>query len=252
MATPLKDYFGVNLANRLAEEILKVHPEFPAKEFVKTVRKSYAPLELKDRVRLIAASLFTHLPEEYPKAIKILLKTFGNPNPKETGMFTNYHWLMPVGQFIESYGLNHPKQSLNAIYELTQRNTGEYAIRPYIVKYPDLCIDLMTKWSTDPSFHVRRLSSEGLRPKLPWAPKLDLFIDNYKPVFAILENLKTDPTKFVQKSVANHLNDYLKVNPDPAMKVLRRWAKSKNVNTQWIVKHAMRSSTAVGMTKARR
>ncbi len=241
MPTPLKDYFGVNLASRLADEIIHVYPEFPAKEFVKMVCKSYTPLELKDRVKLIAASLAIHLPGEYPKAIQILTQTFGEPNPKETGMFTHYHWLMPVGQFIEDNGLSHPELSLKAIYELTQRNTGEYAIRQFIMKYPELCIEYMTRWSVDKSFHVRRLSSEGLRPKLPWAPKLDLFIKDYKPVFNILNNLKEDQLKFVQKSVANNLNDYLKVNYDPTIKLLDKWSKSKNANTQWIVKHAKRN-----------
>jgi 3-methyladenine DNA glycosylase AlkC len=241
MAQALKDHFGVNLAILLATKIKEVSPSFPDKDFIGNVRKAYGPLELKDRVKLISTTLHNCLPPTYPKAIGILVKIFGEPNPHETGMFTNYHWLMPVGQFIEDFGIDHPELSLKTIHALTQRNTGEYAIRPFILKYPDLCVETMTNWSMDQSFHVRRLSSEGLRPKLPWAPKLDLFVKRPAPVFKVLGNLKADPIRFVQKSVANNLNDYLKLNPEPTVKLIEKWSASKNVNTQWIIRHATRN-----------
>ncbi len=98
----------------------------------------------------------------------------------------------------------------------------------------------MKKWSKSKNFHLRRLASEGLRPKLPWSTKLDTFIQNPIPVFKILEILKEDPIKFVQKSVANHMTDYLKVNPGPTTKLLKEWNLSENKNTKWIVKHATR------------
>lgn len=99
----------------------------------------------------------------------------------------------------------------------------------------------MNEWSLDKNFHVRRLSSEGLRPKLPWAPKLTLFNDDPSPVFSILENLKNDPEKYVQTSVANHVNDYLKVNYDFAFDVIQKWSKKPSDNAKWIIKHAIRN-----------
>ncbi len=84
------------------------------------------------------------------------------------------------------------------------------------------------------------MASEGPRPKLPWAPKLDTLVENPKPIFELLEWLKEDPVKFVQKSVANHLADYLKVNPDPAIQLLKQWNKSDHPHTKWIIKHAIR------------
>ena len=205
------------------------------------VRESYEPLELKDRVRLISRSLEKYLPQDYPEAITILMQIMGDPNPNETGMFTNYYWLMPVGQFIENNGLDHFDLSMKAIYELTQRNTGEYTVRPFIKQYPKESLKYFKKWSKDKSFHVRRLSCEGLRPKLPWASKLDHFITDYQSVFSILETLKEDKVKFVKKSVANHIGDYLKVNREAAMQLINEWSLSENPDTQWIIKHGTRT-----------
>jgi 3-methyladenine DNA glycosylase AlkC len=237
----LKEYFGKNLAELLASKIIRVHKKFPQKDFIEYVAKDYQKLELKDRVNLISESLKIHLPDNYANAIDILLQIFGEPNPNETGMFSSYSWLLPVSAYIENYGLEDFDLSMQTIYQLTQRCTGEYAVRPFIRKYPKSSLVYFSKWSLDNDFHVRRLSSEGLRPKLPWAKKLDLFIDNYQPVFDILENLKEDQIKFVQKSVANNLNDYLKVNFPPTMKFLNNWAQSDNKHTLWIIKHAQRN-----------
>lgn len=147
---------------------------------------------------------------------------------------------MPVGKFVEKYGLEHFDVSMDMIAEITKRNTGEYAVRPYIRRYPEESLEVMSGWASDDNFHLRRLASEGLRPKLPWAPKLDTFIGQPQPVFDILDTLKTDPVKFVQRSVANHLTDYLKVNPEPTRQLIDSWRQSDNPHTLWIIKRATR------------
>jgi 3-methyladenine DNA glycosylase AlkC len=156
------------------------------------------------------------------------------------GCLPSYYWIMPIAKFVQLFGLDHYDESIKAIEEITKRNTGEYAIRPFIEKYPQKTLKIMTKWAKSKNFHLRRLASEGLRPKLPWAPKLDAFNDSPEPVFELLELLKEDDIKFVKKSVANHLRDWTKVNPDKANPLLDQWAKSDNPHTQWIVKHARR------------
>lgn len=242
MPAKLADYFGLNLAELLAEKIVAVQKDFNQRDFIGHVKKHYRDKELTLRVELIADSLQMHLPASYPKAIRILTKIMGPENAKETGMFTNYYWLMPVGKYIEKYGLDHFTESITAIGELTKRNTGEYAIRPYVRKYPKETVKQMKAWAQSENFHLRRLASEGLRPKLPWASKLELFIENPKPVFEILEILKEEEIRFVKKSVANHLTDYIKVNPKAANEILSRWKKSKNEHTLWMVKHATRKT----------
>jgi len=147
---------------------------------------------------------------------------------------------MPIGKFIEKYGIEYFDVSMKAIEEVTKRNTGEYAIRPFIRKNPEKTIKIMQSWADSSNFHLRRLASEGSRPKLPWSKKLDVFIDNPKPVFDILETLLEDEVKFVQKSVANNLTDYLKVNKPAAVEFIRKYINADNYNTQWIIKYATR------------
>lgn len=236
----LTGYFADNLAALLAEKIQPVYAPFGSKEFIAQVKDNCEGKTLTQRVELIADCLQQQLPANYTNAVKIIVQILGPPNPKETGMFTNYYWIMPIGKYVEKYGLDELSISLDAIAEITQRNTGEYAIRPFVRRYPKQTLKRMKQWAKSDSFHLRRLASEGLRPKLPWAGKLDLFIESPQPVFEVLELLKEDNVKFVQKSVANHLTDYLKVNHAAASVIIKQWRKSQNANTQWIVKHATR------------
>lgn len=242
MPTTIKitELFGANLAELLAEKIKPVYPVFDAKGFVEAVGERTRSRTYTERIGIIADVLHEFLPSNYPEALAILMKILGPENPSETGMFTNFYWLMPVGKFIEKYGLDDFTLSMRAIGEVTKRNTGEYAVRPYLRKYPKQGLKQMKIWAKSENFHLRRLASEGLRPKLPWAPKLEEFIEHPQPVFEILEILKEDPVRFVQKSVANHLTDYLKVNPTPTRVLIATWRSSSNPNTQWIIKHATR------------
>lgn len=236
----ITDAFGEQLAILLADKIIFVHRSFPKKDFCKSVKKEVVGKSYTQRVEIIADNLQGHLPEKYPEALAILMKILGPENKEETGMFTNFYWLMPVGKFVEKYGLGHFSLSMKAIEEITKRNTGEYAIRPYARKYPKKTLTVCKRWANSKNFHLRRLASEGLRPKLPWATKLDTWNENPKPVFEILDILKEDEVKFVKKSVANHLRDWVKVNPKEAQKVIAKWSKSKNEHTKWILKHAQR------------
>ncbi|MDX2776638.1 DNA alkylation repair protein [Streptomyces caniscabiei] len=242
MAETIKitELFGANLAALLADKITSVYPRFDSRAFIKAVAARVEDMNYTRRIEIIAEELRNFLPAGYLDALGVLMQILGPENPHETGMFTNYYWLMPVGKFVQLYGLDHFDESMDAIAEITKRNTGEYAIRPYIRRHPDRALRRMNEWARSDNFHLRRLASEGLRPKLPWAPKLDTFVTDPDPVFAILELLKEDPSKFVQKSVANHLTDYLKVNPEPTRKLIGRWRQSNNAATQWIVRHATR------------
>ena len=236
----ITQYFGDNLANLLSEKIIEVYKEFDKNKYIKDVKKNYIDLGYAKRIDLHATLLKTYLPDEYQKAIYILMQILGEENPNETGMFTSFYWIMPIGKYVEKYGLDYFDLSIKAIEEITKRNTGEYAIRPFIRQSPEKTIGVMKQWAKSKNFHLRRLASEGSRPKLPWSTKLDTFIENPDPVFEILEILKEDEIKFVQKSVANSITDYLKVNKEAAVKLVKEWNKSKNKNTKWIVKHATR------------
>jgi 3-methyladenine DNA glycosylase AlkC len=233
-------YFGSNLAEMLSSKILKFHPSFKSQEYINSIQNKCDNLSYTQRIILHANELKKYLPVEFVDAIDILMKILGDENPNQTGMFTNYYWIMPIGKFVELYGLEDFEVSMKAIEEITKRNTGEYAIRPFIRKYPAKTVEIMESWSKSNNFHLRRLSSEGCRPKLPWSTKLDEFIDKPESVFKILANLMEDDIKFVQKSVANNIIDYLKVNKIEAVRFIRLYENSSNKNTQWILKHATR------------
>lgn len=236
----VKRWFGENLAEIISKKIEKIYPDFNSEKYVETIKKQTKDLNYTGRVLLHAETLKIYLPTNYKKSIKILTSILGEENKEETGMFKNFYWILPIGKYVENFGLEDFKTSIKAIEEITKRNTGEYAIRPFIKKYPKETLAVLETWSKSKNFHLRRLASEGLRPKLPWATKLEIFIKNPKPVFKILNNLMKDDIKFVQKSVANNIADYLKVNKKEGIKFLKKYLKSKNKNTQWIIKHATR------------
>jgi 3-methyladenine DNA glycosylase AlkC len=236
----ITQYFGANLSEILSDKIKSVYPDFDEKAYIGAVTRKFSKLGYTKRIELHAQELRKCLPQNYIDCIEILMKILGDENSNETGMFSEYYWIMPIGKFVELYGLNDFSISMKAIAEITKRNTGEYAIRPFLKKYPDKTIEILVNWAQSENFHLRRLASEGSRPKLPWSTKLDIFIENPEPVFNILSILKEDKIKFVQKSVANNITDYLKVNFEAARRLLKEWSKSTNKNTQWIIKHATR------------
>jgi 3-methyladenine DNA glycosylase AlkC len=247
----LKTYYGRDLAKLLADKVYKKYPKFQKQKFIDTVDKKVTNLELKGRVEVIADKLHEFLPRDYKEAVNLIVSILGPPNQNETGMFSDGYWIMPLAFLVEKYGIDEFEISTDAIYQITQRHTGEYAVRPFLVKYPEKMTSLMLKWSQSKNVHVRRLSSEGIRPRLPRAKKLNQFILDPKPILPILENLKKDESLFVKKSVANNLNDILKDNYNIGFEVLKKWSESQNADTQWIVKHALRNEIRKGNLEAK-
>lgn len=237
----LKYWFDKELAIMLADKIIVLNSDFPKDTFVKRVVRKIDDLELKDRVELIADELHRHLEDTIPEKINTLVRILGPENEEETGMFTNYYWIMPLAKYVEKYGIEHFEVSINAIAEITKRNTGEYAIRPYLVHHSEKTLAILKDWSQHENKHVRRLASEGVRPRLPWAKKLDQFIENPNPIIPVLENLKDDTSKYVQKSVANCLNDILKDNLEIGKTIIEKWNMNPTKERKWIIKHALRN-----------
>ncbi|MBT8220168.1 MAG: DNA alkylation repair protein [Bacteroidia bacterium] len=238
----LKYWFDEELAILLSNKIKRIDPDFDSTQFVESISPQLEGLELKDRVELIADVMFSRFEGNYETGVNKLLKILGPENPKETGMFKEYYWIMPIAKFVEKYGLQHFNLSMDALEAITKRNTGEYAIRPFLETDTKRTLSKMKSWSRHPNKHVRRLSSEGLRPRLPWARKLDIFIKDPRPIIPILENLKDDASRYVQKSVANCLNDIIKDNPIIGKATIESW-NVHNIGDErkWIIKHALRN-----------
>lgn len=237
----LKLWFDADLAELLADKLLTKGVDFDKASFVNSVAENLTYLELKDRVELMADALHSHLTAEYNTAVSHLMDILGPKNEKETGMFKEFYWVMPIAKYVEKYGLDYFDTSMSAIREITQRNTGEYTIRPYLEKFQEQTLQVMHDWSKDSNKHLRRLSSEGVRPRLPWASKLDQFIQDPMAIFPILDNLKDDTSKYVQKSVANCINDVLKDNPEIGKTWIENWVPMATKQRKWIIKHAMRN-----------
>lgn len=136
MGQSITAFFGDNLAQLLGDRIEKEYTRFDIKQFVAYVRERKDGKTYTERIKLIAEALHEFLPKDYETSVRILMSILGPENTKETGMFTHFYWIMPIGAFVQMYGLNHFDLSMKAIEEITKRNTGEYAVRPFIQTYP--------------------------------------------------------------------------------------------------------------------
>src|SRR5439155_19195149 len=128
----------------------------------------------------------------------------------------------------------------------------EFDVRPFLLRYPRYTLRTLAEWADDPNEHVRRLVSESTRTRLPWSVHLEAFKRNPKPVLQLLERLKDDESRYVQRSVANSLGDILKDNPDVGFSTLERWALSGSAGRRWLIRHAVRYQAGKGVPRALR
>lgn len=241
MASQLKDQFGTSVPRAIAASIRAVFADFPHDAFLADALAGYGPLSLTGRGFHIAAALRRHLPQEYPAAIGILLDSALQPHGRGAGGMAAFYF-MPHLFYVAQHGLDHFEDSMRAQHTLTQRFTAEFSIRVYLEKHPEATLARLREWTRDPNEHVRRLVSEGTRPRLPWAPRLRAFQKDPRPVIELLELLKDDPSLYVRRSVANNLNDIGKDHPALLTAVAKRWLRGASAERRWIVKHALRSA----------
>jgi 3-methyladenine DNA glycosylase AlkC len=233
---PFKNIYNEKEIIKLSSEIQKVYPGFQKTQFVNSlINETWEQKELKERIRAISTSLGEFLDQDYSKALDILKQI----HTQFDGLF---HLIFP--DFVEVFGLEHFEISIEALKVFTPQCSSEFAVRPFLIKYPQ-CIEVFKEWAKDENEHVRRLASEGCRPRLPWGIALAEYKKDPKKVLEILEILKNDASEYVQKSVANNLNDISKDNPDIVKKILKQWYGNSN-KTDWIVKHASRTFLKAG------
>jgi 3-methyladenine DNA glycosylase AlkC len=237
----LKDEYNEAFVADLAIKISTKASSFDRHSFIKSIINSdWKSKELKERVRCVSENIHSHLLLPYQKQIAILIAIA--PNFKGLQLFI-------FSDFVEIYGLNNVSTSFNAMEIFTELFTSEMAIRPFIEKHQKETMNQLLKWSLSDNHHYRRLASEGSRPRLPWARPLRNFIKNPEPTLPILENLKNDDSLYVRKSVANHLNDISKDHPELVLQIANKW-HGNSKNTNWIVKHGLRTLLKKGNKKA--
>ncbi|HDF2698192.1 TPA: DNA alkylation repair protein [Clostridioides difficile] len=228
----LKNMYNCESLYEVAVAIQSVYNSFKVDEFIKsTMDETWNNLELKARCRKISMSLGMYLPEDYKEALSILEKSV-----------TGFYFAFFFPDFVEVYGQDDINWdlSISALERNTEYWSSEFAVRAFIIKDEERMMAQMRKWSKHKSEHVRRLASEGCRPQLPWGQAISKFKKDPTPVLPILEQLKTDTSTYVQKSVANNLNDISKTHPDLVISIAKDWY-GKNKSTNWIVKHGCRT-----------
>ena len=255
---PLKMVLDKGAVHQLGENLKSVYNAFEKDAFVNSTLKDIDELSITQRSKHIAQFLKEYLPNTYSEAIEIILKSLTPPLKETQGNGLAVLFYMPHCSYISEYGVDpifnngvDPfKISMNAQYELTKRFTCEYSIRSFIINDEARTMEVLYKWMKDPDPHVRRLSSEGTRPRLPWSMKIDSFVKDPSPSLSILEALKNDPDLYVRRSVANHLGDIAKDNLQLALELCENWSVNASKELKWLIRHALRNPAKKGNLKA--
>lgn len=242
----LKHMYGPAFIKRFSKALSEAWTLFDQKSFT-ALTNELLKLEMKPRVRLIRDELRRQLPPTFSESLRILMKAV------ESGDLSGFD-LWPITEFIQAFGLEDEKLSLEAQKRLTEIFTAEFSIRPFLAKSPDRTLNYLLKCTTDKSDKVRRWASEGSRPRLPWGQKLQHFIDHPELTLPILDKLCADESLFVRKSVANHLNDISKDHPKLVIRVLKAWLQQysgqEKIRIIWIARHSLRTLIKQGDSDA--
>lgn len=264
MAEPLKNLFNKPLIAGIGMRLQQVWPPFDRAGFVSLASKRLGSLELKQRSVQIAQALGTYLPDDYEQAVTILLTSLAPlEQPDQSEPIGEGGWgcaaqgepglagwaIMPLTHYVSLFGLGHFDLSMALLKEMTKRFSSEFDIRTFLLADSGRALALMQDWTQDANYHVRRLVSEGSRPRLPWAMQLPDFITDPSPILPLLEALKDDPQEYVRRSVANSLNDIAKDHPDLVAKIATQWLKEASDERQKLVRHACRTLIKQGHQK---
>lgn len=250
----LKDHlFNQEKVEGIANQIKSVFSDFQKEKFIDQVIQKFNELELKERINHISLCLEHYLPNNFREAVEILIRSLPEPcNSHLTDDDFGDFIYAPYNHFVAVYGCtsNNLAFSLQAIEDITTRFSAEDAIRFFINAFPKETMAKMEEWTKHPHYHVRRLASEGSRPKLPWSQKINIDPETAIP---ILNLLYKDKTRYVTRSVANHLNDISKINPTLVITTLKKWKNEGKQNAKemdFIIRHALRTLIKNGDKKA--
>lgn len=237
---PFKNKINNALIEQLARQVHGVWSGFDTAAFIRIATTGLAELELKARINHVTHALGRCLPADYPRAIDILLKTLPPPFESESGWGDTIFVTWIHAHFVRCFGLDDVMLSLNAMVEITQRGSCEFAVRPYLLKHRAKTRAFLEAQLTHESPHVRRWISEGTRPRLPWGERLDDMVADPAPNIFLLEALRRDKSRYVQTSVANHIGDIAKDHPELAVGLVSKWQDEGFERANWLASHALR------------
>ena len=241
MSAPLKDLFDVTRYRQTATQLAALHPRFDSVRFLNHTLEGLADRELLARLHRTAEAFHLALPVPFTEQLAVL-----RAHAPQIGHGFVAIW--PCAH-VTTHGINDSATALDALKFFTRFGSAEFAIRPFITRDPVATLALMRHWADDADEHVRRLASEGSRPRLPWGGNLPALIADPSPTLPILTALRADPSLYVRKSVANHLNDITKDHPELVLDFVANWDRT-DARTAWIVRHALRTLIKRGHPKA--
>lgn len=241
----LKNSIGPQAVQHIAECLKDIHPDFDSVGFIQTANSELGQLELKARVHHLIKVLHEYLPGDFEQTAQILCQVKRHQNAQQTPVIKAFTaW--PLIDYVAVYGLQDPEIALATLAQLTGLFSAEFAIRPFIQQHYELTYEHLQHWCNSSDYHIRRLVSEGTRPRLPWGSQLPKFITNPDPIFPLLEKLNNDSEDYVRRSVANNLNDISKDHPERVLNTCHKWLKKPSTEKSWIVRHATRTLVKKG------
>jgi len=252
---PFKNFISADLVCCIAGHLKSHLSSFDRPSFEKSILAQLDKLELKARAQLIADHLHAVLPKEPGVRNKIILAMLHKVDDINDGQQSDPEgicgWgMMPLGLVVGQHGQAAFEASLLLLKEMTKRFTSEFDVRYFLLADQERALDIMQSWIDDPNHHVRRLVSEGTRPRLPWAMQLPQLMADPSPTLPLLEALRDDEEEYVRRSVANHLNDIAKDHPDLVAKLAKEWMKNADINRAKLVRYACRSLIKQGHSAA--
>ena len=230
----VKDFFDTTTVGVLAEGTAAEYPPFDRSGFMTGVFDAqWQDREFKERLRHVTVTLAAHLPAAYADAVAVLRSA--NHHFAAAGLAA-----LVCSDFVEAFGIDDYDTSIPALGDFTTVMSAEFAVRPFILRYPDRMYPQLLEWAHSPDRAVRRLASEGSRPRLPWAMALPPLKADPSPVLPILAALRHDPSEDVRRSVANHLNDITKDHPGLVITILKEW-QDGSPEVDGIIRHGLRT-----------
>ncbi len=257
MAEPFKNLIDAPLIEALATHLHRIAADFSRAAFARRARRGLDGLELKARVRHVAQALEEFLPGDFPTAARYLVAALA-PARTDTDLSALRTtdeglagWVVwPMTEYVARRGLGEPEPALAALHAMTQRFSAEFAIRPFLREHPGVAFAALRRWLHDPSAHVRRLVSEGSRPRLPWGEVLRSLVADPSPTLPLLRALQDDPSDYVRRSVANHLNDIAKDHPDLVAEWIERHLPDALPQRRMLLRRAGRTLVKRGHRRA--
>jgi 3-methyladenine DNA glycosylase AlkC len=253
MTEPFKNLINAHTVQHAGLHLHRVWPALDRQRFEQHAAQGLDALEFKARAMQLADALQATLPTDFAEAAHVMEASLAEPlaldaagepmglseAQSQAGLSGWVVW--SLGEYVARRGMSDVPRALACLHALTQRFSAEFAIRPFIQQHPNLTLAVLQRWVNDPSAHVRRLVSEGSRPRLPWGLRLQALVANPTPTLPLLRALQDDPSAYVRRSVANHLNDIAKDHPDLVAQWVREHQQAANTQRTALLRHASRS-----------